>query len=60
MKKLSTGDDATLGNYRKFSVIVFGEDSKAVEFIDSKIAESGEQEEVLADEAQMINLLASL
>ena len=59
MQKLSTGDDATLGNYRKLSAAFFGEQSGAVKFLDTKIAESpkGEDEEVLADESQMIQLL---
>lgn len=62
MHKLSTGDNATLGNYRKLAVPVFGEQSGAVKFLDQKINESphGHNEEVLADEAQMIQLLASL
>jgi len=62
MKKLSTGQDSTLGNYRKLSVIVFGEDSEAVKFLDNKIAEDpdGENGEVIADEGQTILLLQSL
>lgn len=62
MKKLSTGADSTLKEYRKLASIVFGEGSKAVEFLDDKIKESanGEDEEVLADEGQMVMLLSSL
>lgn len=62
MKKLSTGDDATLGNYRKLAVVFFGEDNQAVKFLDDKIAESpnGAGEEVIADEGQMVNLLGSM
>lgn len=62
MHKLSTGADSTLGEYRKLTAAVFGKDSKAVAFLDKKIKESpnGENEEVLADEGQMIQLLASL
>ncbi len=61
MQKLSTGDDATLRNYRKLATMFWGEQSGAVMFLDGKIAESpnGENEEVLADESQMIKLLAS-
>jgi hypothetical protein len=59
MKKLSTGEDSTLGNYRKLSVAFFGEDSGAVKFLDAKIAEQGEDEEVVADEGQMVYLLAT-
>ena len=59
MKILSTGDPSTLGTYKKYAVI-FG--SKAVDFIQKKIDESpnGETEEVIADESQMLFLLASM
>lgn len=62
MMKLSTGQDSTLGNYRGLASVFFGKDSEAVKFLDKKIAESknGENEEVLADETQMIYLLMSL
>lgn len=62
MQKLSTGDDATLGNYRLLAMAVFGADSNAVKFLDGKIAESpnGEKEEVLADEGQMVHALAQM
>lgn len=61
MQKLSTGDAATLANYRKMSVIAFGEGSGAVKFLDAKIAKSpnGGDEEVLADESQILLVLAS-
>lgn len=61
MKKLSTGDDSTLGNYRKLVKETFGE-GKALEFIEKKIAEApkGQNEEVLADEAQMFWLLSHI
>lgn len=59
MKKLSTGKDSTLGNYKKFAVI-FG--PKCVKFFEEKIAESpnGENEEVIQDESQMMFLMASM
>ena len=59
MLKLSTGDDSTLGNYKKLAGF-FGD--KAVAFIQDRIDKSpkGENEEVIADESQMIFLLASL
>lgn len=62
MQKLSTGDDATLGNYRKLATVFFWEGSKAVKFLEDKIAESpnGENEEVIADEGQMIYLLGTM
>ncbi len=56
MKTLSTGDPSTLGTYKKLATI-FGE--KAQQFIQTKIDESpnGEDEEVIADERQMMLLL---
>jgi hypothetical protein len=62
MTKLSTGDDATLGNYRKIMVAMFGEQNKAVKFLDDKIEDSpnGINEEVIAAESQMIHLLGSI
>ena len=62
MRKLSTGDDATLGNYRKLATLFFGEESKAVKFLDDRITESqnGENEEVIADERQMVYLLGTM
>lgn len=62
MHKLSTGDDSTLGNYRKLAAAVFGEDSEAVKFLDNKIATSpdGENEYVIVDESQMVYLLSTM
>ena len=62
MQKLSTGDDATLGNYRKLATVFWGETSGAVKFLDAKIAGSpnGKDEEVLADETQMIQVLGAI
>ena len=62
MIKMSTGDDATLGIYRKMAVAVFGEDSKAVKFLDEKIKDSpdGQNEEVIANESQMVYLLGNI
>jgi hypothetical protein len=62
MNKMSTGADATLGNYKKMAVIVFGEQSPAVRFLNDKIKESpnGENEEVIADESQVIYLLGNM
>jgi len=58
MQKISTGEDSTLGTYKKIATI-FGDGPK--KFIQDKIDESpnGENEEVLADERQMLMLLAS-
>ncbi len=62
MQKLTSGQDSTLGNYRKMALLFFGKDSEAVKFLDTKITESsnGEEEEVLADETQMIQLLGNI
>lgn len=59
MRTLSTGMDSTLGNYRKMAVMFMGANSKAVKFLDKKIADSpnGENEEVIADERQMVTML---
>ncbi len=59
---LSTGDKSTLGNYKKLTKAFFGEDSKAVAFLDEKIKESpnGENEAVLTDERQMVYLLGEI
>ena len=42
------------------AVAVFGEDSPAVKFLDKKIEEQGENEEVIADEGQMVYLLGQI
>jgi len=60
MKKLSAGDDSTLGSYRKLASAFFGEDSKAVEFLDKKITDQGEDQEVIQDESQMVYLLSHM
>lgn len=62
MNKLSTGEDNTLGNHLKIVVALLGDDSPAAEFLRKKIRDSpnGENEEVIADEGQMINLLWSI
>jgi len=59
MRTISTGEPATLGTYKKISVI-FGK--KAEKFIQDKIDDSplGEKEEVIADESQVLLLLASM
>src|SRR3954471_7939512 len=58
---LSTGDPSTLKSYRALAVIAFGPASAAVKYLDKLIAESpnGENEVVIADEGQMIHLLAT-
>ncbi len=60
MQKLSTGEDSTLGNYRKMAVAVFGDSSPAVKFLDDKIVAQGEDEEVIASESQVLMMLGQL
>lgn len=59
---ISTGEPSTLKTYRAIAVVMAGEDSRAVEFFDQKIAESpnGENEVVIADERQVLFLIASM
>ena len=59
VSKLSTGADSTLGNWRKLVSVFFGE-GPALTFIDEKIAEQGEDEEVVIDERQLLHLLTQL
>ena len=60
MKKLWSGDDSTLGNWREVARLAFGEESAAVVYLDRKIAEQGPNEEVIADMSQMNLLLATI
>lgn len=62
MMKLSTGQDSTLGTYLKLCDLIFGTDSSQVKFIMDKIATSpnGANEEVIAEESQMMYLLVNL
>lgn len=50
----------TLGEYRDFCALCFGEDNAAVKFFDNKIAKQGRNEKVIADESQMLMLIQSL
>lgn len=60
MKKLSTGDDSTLGNYMKLCKIVGF--MKAYTYFEEKamLEPKGQDAEVLADESQMMGLIATL
>lgn len=62
MMKLSTGHDSTLKSYKELAEATFGKESAAVRFLDKKIASSpnGENEEVMADEGQMIYVLLNI
>lgn len=53
-------DQATLGEWRKRAVIMFGEDSPAIKFLDDKIAEQGDDEEVVAADSQLLNVLFTI
>lgn len=59
-RTLSVGMPSTLASYLQLSQIFFGEDSEAYKYIQGLIAEQGPDEEVVADEAQMVNLLMEL
>jgi hypothetical protein len=62
VRKLSDGSESTLGNYLKLSKFFFGDESKAVKFLEQKIKESpaGENEQVISDETQMVAMLMGL
>ncbi len=62
MNTISTGEPATLGTYRKIAIALAGENSKAVQFFDEKIAASsnGENERVIAAESQVLFLISSM
>lgn len=50
----------TLGQYRDLFAVLAGENSRAVKFLDAKIAQQGRDEKVLAAESQMMALLVSM
>ncbi|WP_280755761.1 hypothetical protein [Paenibacillus sp. LBL] len=62
MKKLSIGQDSTLGNWRNLCAATFGPYSAPTVFLENKIKESpnGEEEEVLADERQLLHVLGNM
>jgi len=60
MKKMASGKDSTLGEWRDIAVIAFGEDSRPVAFLDDKIAVQGADAEVITDEKQVFYLLAGI
>jgi hypothetical protein len=57
--KLSTGQDSTLGNWRDLVAAFFGE-GPALDYLDGLIAEDGRDEVVIAEEGQMLYLLAAM
>lgn len=50
----------TFGDYLALSRVLFGVESKATKWIEEKIRLEGEDEEVIADESQMLLLLTNL
>lgn len=57
-----TREFKTLGDYRAVCVVLAGEGSRAVKYFDDKIQQSpkGQDEEIIADESQMMFLIAFL
>lgn len=60
MKKLSTGQDSTLGNWYKMCAAFFGENTAPTKFIKNKMDEQGEDTEVIADEGQLLGVLGKM
>lgn len=60
MNKLSTGQPSTLGTYLKNCTAMFGKESNAVKFLQRKVDEQGEDEEVIIHETQMLYLLGAI
>lgn len=56
MKMLSVGIPSTLGNWRGLCLVAFGEESKPVKYFDTMIEKEGPEAEVIADEAQLLNV----
>ena len=56
IRKLSTGEEPTLGNYRKMAKLLFGENSNAVFWMDLKISaeEEGADTVILVEERQVV------
>lgn len=48
---------STLGEYKKYCLALGGSDCKAVAFLNRKIAETSEDEEVIAPDSQMRMIL---
>ena len=62
MLKLSNGMLSNLGSYCALAMIYFGKDSEATKYLQYKIDQSPhkEQEEVLADETQVMMMLIDI
>lgn len=59
---ISTGQPSTLKTYRQIAFIMSGmrDDSPAVQFIDSKIAEEGEDAVVIQHETQVLMMFMEM
>lgn len=57
---ISSGEPSTLKTYRRIALILTGEDSPATKMLDEKIAEQGEDMEVIQEESQMMMLIVSM
>ena len=57
MKMLSTGVPSTLENWHALSRAMFGEESQATKFLADKMDEQGPEEQVTADEGQLLYAL---
>ena len=57
---LSDGTLSTLGNWRKIAAVIGGDPNPATEWLDEKIASGDENEPVIADERQMLYVIATL
>ena len=60
MRTISTGQPSTLKTYYDMTVALFGENSKPARFLADKALEQGWDEEVFADERQMLHLIMSM
>ena len=62
MRKLSIGAPNTLGTWRKLCSLTFGPESAPTKYIEKQIsqASNGEQQEVLADEGQLLMVLGGM
>jgi hypothetical protein len=57
---ISTGEPSTLKTYRRIAEALTGPGSKAVQFLDQKIRDQGEEAEVIQHESQMLILIMQL
>jgi hypothetical protein len=57
---MSTGVPSTLGNWYGLCQAFFGEESEATKFIKEKLDTQGWDEEVLADEGQLLYALVQI